>query len=369
MNYISNYIIVTNECQIISVSDNIDIALNYFGNYVNNNVTMLKSYNGNVSKFMNDLQKWKIVYYSNSIEQGYYYLDETRTLRPSNDRLNKVIYNLKLNNDVSQSKSNVVISKEINKIFIPSNEEDVISKDILRTENECNTENKGMIRLPISVNDMKLIKNQSTESLINSCLNNEIEISEEKLNKVKQLQESIKRLEEQRKQALEKAVEEEAKKKQKMKKIELKRKQIEERETKYRRKFLVDKKLYFVFKNEIEKGIRKEDNIPILFLKQWYIFKELESQSILSAYETDDNEDTLLNRENKSYSLIENELNVYKSYDKQCVDKDFGDSYSALFKSMDMNEVIYLRKGNTHSDSDSDDYDTDDSDSDESDDE
>jgi hypothetical protein len=83
------YITISSEGLIINISDDINDILNYTDNYIVNNITLLKQYDGNVNNFLNNLQKWKIVYYNNRIVQGYYYFNSNYLLQSSSDNLKK----------------------------------------------------------------------------------------------------------------------------------------------------------------------------------------------------------------------------------------------------------------------------------------
>jgi hypothetical protein len=307
------YVSIKNDGTIINIDTNLNNSLNYINNYINNCLSMLKMYSADIKKFNENLGMWKIVYFNNGIEQGYYYIENNKLLSTN---LKNIDFKLNISNN-----NNNKISTEINKIFI-SNEDVKDQTNII----ECN--------LPVKVNDVSLLKHQSTESLINSCLNNEIEVTDEKKKRIIELQNKIKILENAKSEEQIKLNKEELKKKAKLRRVELKRKLMEEKEASYRKKFLIDKKLYYVFKKEIADGKRNEKNIPVLFLKQWHIFKELESQDMLST--------DILN-------IIDSEINKYKVLDRECNDKDFGDSYSSLFKSIDMNELLYSRDDITSS--------------------
>jgi predicted RNase H-like nuclease (RuvC/YqgF family) len=59
-------------------------------------------------------------------------------------------------------------------------------------------------------------------------------------------------------------------------------KQDQEKWEEIEKKFEADKKLYFIFKNEIATEQRSENNIPILFKDTYPIFKQLDEESKLN---------------------------------------------------------------------------------------
>ena len=222
MDILNQYIVFWNG-KILNISGDIKLSIGYIETYINNILTLLKEYDGNVIKFMNDLDKIKIIYYSNTIDQGYYYLDNNLMLCASNTRLKEMNHKILIDKIEKKIIFNKTTINEINSIFIPDNEQNNSVNNI-----EC--------KMSIDANDIKIIKNQSTESLINSCLNNEIMISEDKKNKMRELRDTIKELERKKAIELAKVYEKERKEKIKMKNIELKRKQFEDKEQKYRQK-------------------------------------------------------------------------------------------------------------------------------------
>jgi len=338
--------IVINDGLVININNDLDECLNYVSCYVNNSINLIKENDGNPNKFIGKLNRLKIILYKNNIEQGYYYLNKN-TLCASNNNLKHVKYSLEINNNQTCKIFNQI---EVNSLFAENTESKNISNIFIPTNT---TSDKINCNLPVKMSDLVFLKNQSTESLINSCLNNEIEVSNEKKERLKKLQESINELETKKREEIKKQTEKQMMEKRqaelKMKKIELKRKQIEENELKYRNKFVVDRRLYNVFKKELETGKRTVNNIPPLFIKQWSIFKEMEDNNMLNLELKVDELPS-----NEKYQTLndelQKELNIYRTFDKKCVNKDFGDSYASLFKSMDMNELMFSRQQNQNSD-------------------
>jgi len=368
----SGQYIVTIDGLIININNDLDDCLNVMSCYINNSINLIKENDGNVHKFIGKLSRLKIVLYKNNIDQGYYYFNNKFVLCNSNNNLKYVKYVYQPVGDVGTNhfKQNETIFNniEVNSLFGAA--ERAISADSINpTESQKDISNifipskantTGMLtsekincNLPVNVSDLVLIKNQSTESLINSCLNNEIEISNEKKEKLKQLQNSINELEKMKNEEIkkqnDKLMMEKRKADLKIKKIEQKRKLLEEKESNYRGKFLVDRRLYGVFKKEISNGKRSINNIPPLFIKQWSIFKEMEDNNMLNLELKVDELPS-----NEKYQTLndelQKELNIYRTFDKKCVNKDFGDSYASLFKSMDMNELMFSRQQNQNSD-------------------
>jgi hypothetical protein len=312
------YILLNNNSNVINISNDITIITKYFDVYVNNMINVLNDYCGDTKKFINNINKWKIVYYNNNIDCGYYYINNNFELNTSNSSLKQIKFKLLLNN---KNNSNL---NEINKIFIKDND-----------NIDCKLPN-------ISLDDVSLIKNQNTESLINNCFddnvsNQKIESLKENLNNLmKKKEEELKKL-----QLIEdkKNYELELKKR----KLDAEKKRNEEKEMEYKKKYLIDRKLYFVFKDEIANKKREVNNIPILFNKQWLIFSEMEKNNEIDL--------TITNLEETvdTINIIQKELFVYNNLESKCDYKDINTTYAELFSNANNS------KWDLYNDSDSDD--------------
>jgi hypothetical protein len=70
-----------------------------------------------------------------------------------------------------------------------------------------------------------------------------------------------------------------------LEKIKLEMKKNQEKWEEIQKKFDADKKLYYIFKREIENGERIEDEIPILFKDNYPVFKQLDEEEKLNTNE------------------------------------------------------------------------------------
>ena len=68
-----------------------------------------------------------------------------------------------------------------------------------------------------------------------------------------------------------------------MDKLKLKLKQDQDKWESICKKFEADKKLYYIFKNEILKGDRDKDDIPILFKHTYPIFEKIDNDNIINT--------------------------------------------------------------------------------------
>jgi hypothetical protein len=110
------------------------------------------------------------------------------------------------------------------------------------------------------------------------------------------------------------------KEKTKMDKVKLRMKREQEKWDSIQKKFEADKKLYFIFKHEIEAGTRAVGDIPILFRETFPIFEQLEKEHHLDT----------------PY-----EINKYMELTKQLPGDDAPHTMSDLFKESDMNARYY----------------------------
>lgn len=152
-----------------------------------------------------------------------------------------------------------------------------IKNDIYNNDNNIDNDNDNDID-----ND---IDNESSE--INIFIPNETEINIEELKEKISLLENLKQHENNKLQELkedfvnkeEKYIEDKIK----IDNKKLKLKQEQEKWDSKKKKFEADKKLYYVFKQEIEKDIRKKDDIPELFKDIYPIFEKLDNNGYLNT--------------------------------------------------------------------------------------
>lgn len=110
------------------------------------------------------------------------------------------------------------------------------------------------------------------------------------------------------------------KEKARMDKVKLRMKQEQEKWDSIQKKFEADKKLYFIFKQEIGEGTRAANDIPILFHEAFAIFEQLEREHHLDT----------------PY-----EINKYMELTKQLPTEEALHTMSDLFKESDMNARYY----------------------------
>jgi hypothetical protein len=314
-NYKYIYILINENIKILGVYND-DVSLI---KYIVETIDNLKMYNIDIKKIYENITKWKISCFTN-YEIGYYKIVNNELIRSNN---NIPIIDIKLD-IIEQINHNY--DYEINKIFIA--ETDIINCNIKLT-------NDDIKNLNIKTN----IANElhGTETLIKNCLlteNDSIIVSTQKSN-ADILKEKLLKLEKERNNKIEKKNQELLTKERK-KKMEIERtlKINKDNEDKYIRKYLVDRKLYFVFKNEIIQNIKNEDQIPLMYKKQWNIFKEMENSSILDTSIINiDEYSSELNKNNNLLKLIQKEICQYKILDDKYKKMDFNYNTNLLFTS------------------------------------
>ena len=306
------YILINENIKTLGVYNDEMSLINNLNKYIIETVEILKSYNVDIKKFYENVGKWRISCFTN-YEIGYYKF-VNNNLTHSNNNIPIINYKLNIvdftNNDFDY---------EINKIFIA--ESDGIN---------CN--------IKLNNFDIKNLNNlQGTETLIKNCLlteNNIVIIPKEKSNTYI-LKEKLLKLNEEKKLKIEKKNQEIAIKERK-KKMEIERtlKINKDNEEKYTRKYLVDRKLYFIFKNEVSLGVKTEEQIPLMYKKQWNIFKELESKNLLDAsIIAIDEYSNELNNNNELSRMVQKEICKYKILDDKYKHLDIKYKTDSLFNS------------------------------------
>lgn len=319
-NFKHTYILINENVKTLGIYYDEVSLINNLNKYVVETVETLKSYNVDMKKFYNNIAKWKISYFTN-YEMGYYKFINN-VLTSSNNNIPSIQYKI---NTLDFTNNN--FDYEINKIFIAD------------TDNvNCN--------IKLDNFDIKNLNNSDgTETLIKNCLlteNNNVLNPKQCVNKSNAdiLKEKLFKLEEEKRQRIQRE-QQELINKEKKKKMEIERalKINKDNEENYIRKYLVDRKLYFVFKNEILKKIRNENDIPLMYKKQWTIFKEMETKNILdTVIEAIDEYSNDLNNNNELSKMIQKEICQYKILD---------DTYKHLDINYNTNE-LFTSKTNTN---------------------
>jgi hypothetical protein len=260
--------------------------IRFIDNNVENTLKILCEYNGNVNNFKSDIFNWRISCFK-EYEIDSLFFNKNYNLSSKNNNIN-INFKLKFND---------------NGITTVNNNDDEMINKIFMSESEninCN------LMIPINKMDTKIISNIGTETLVKECL-----IDENKL----ALKRRLEQLEAMKKNEIDR----------KTKEIEKEMRINKEKEEEYLRKFLVDRKLYFVFKQEIKDGQRENDNIPKLYLKQWQIFKDMEENNDL------DMDNKIINDQNTN--IIQKELCIYRELDNKYKNVIFDSKYDGVFKS------------------------------------
>jgi len=236
------YIIKYND-NIIGIYNNINDTINYLNDYINKSVILLNNYNGDVNRFKLDIKKHIIEYYRNNLLQYCYKINSKYEVIGNNEKFNLII---------KDNTNDIFYKEEVNCI------------------------------LPISFEniDLNQINKIRTESLIND------DTFDEEISKRKKLVEELNKMENDKK------------------KIEINIKLTKEKEEEYRRKFLVNRKLYFVFKKEMEDKKRELDDIPELFINEWNIFTKMENENTLDK--------SLIDIDDTFTEIIQKELYIYR---------------------------------------------------------
>ena len=248
------FIIINNNDKIIKIKNTFNDMLSSFNGIIYDNITLLKEFNGDIEKFKISLKLWKIHLVSKDAEVNYYKVNEFFELI---DSKNKKICKLE-------------ISDTIHNLFIKNTEE-----------------------LPciLPIHDYTSITTDDNTNNSRYKLLIELDKLEKEKYKIAKTIEHKKNME---KQKLDNLI-----------------KQNLENEEQYRKNFLINRNLYFVLKKEINNNIRLEDEIPLLFKKEWTIFSQMEKENKLEI-----DSDNIVN--------IENELYIYRELDEsRNIDLDF----------------------------------------------
>ena len=279
-----SYILINNNKNVLKMSNDLIELIKFIKININQTIDILTEYNGNIDKFKQNILNWKISVYQDT-EICHYYFDSNFILKSTDPKITNTNYTILFPNQTNNT------NNTNNKA-----EEDIINKIFLSESNvNCN------IPFEITPNDIKNIEYVGTETLVKQCLNDE----SIKQNNQDVLRNRLKKLQEMRDNELNT-------KKRYHLEIEKEMKLTKEKEEEYLRKFMVDRKLYFVFKQEILDEKRQNDNIPKLYAKQWYIFSEMEKDNTL------DTDNTVIDDQNTT--IIQKELCIYREIDNKCKD-------------------------------------------------
>ena len=238
---------------------------------------------------LNYLDNLKIYYLKKNIIIDIYTLDKEFNLINSNNDIvninNNILnsYRLKLLNSFRISPK-VNYNKIINKEIIQESE---INMFLPINENYCISESYEDINTNIYIKPKNINKEEILD-LINH-LKNKIENEKIKLKDINKKYEN----------KLDSYLES----KHKLGLLEMKEKKKLEKEEENRKVFKVDKKIYNIFKQEINDNVRDPDDIPEIFINKFLIFKKLDELNI--------------NKEKQIDSAILNELNESPSYSEE----------------------------------------------------
>lgn len=262
---------------IYSCSSFSDLVL-YCNHLFNDLLSYIEQYNGNVNLFIQNMTKWKMTTSEGVFTYEYFLLSissEQFKFSYSDNSTSNNIITISYNHPISRFNMH-----DINKIFI--------------SDTECS--NKP-VQLNFNIADVNNDNNIGTETLVNECIkeniptdcsaipnDGEIEISQLSL-KIQQKNELLNEIN-----------------------------QMKEKQISTLKKFLCDRKLYFIFLNEN----RTSDNIPELFINQWNVFQHMNSNNLLNkqietiVYDINNNytatEQNIIQREMRYYIDISNEL-------------------------------------------------------------
>jgi hypothetical protein len=254
-------------------------------NYVlRDNFDILGIYSSLTDAYHNWIELMNIFYrYNNNIN---ILLNQIKIIQYNNNLI-KNIYMIK-NNELVDSENEIIkfndigIELIVNKLFNKDTGGSVAQNFIPQIDSEIN------LFIPISVLSAEQNNFQVVKSEINKPTNIEQivpTINKEELEQKIKLLESLKQNEEKELNKLndefKKKEELYIKDKIKMDKIALKLKQEQLRWEAITKKFEVDKKLYFIFKSEIERNQRSE--IPILFRQIYPVLEHMEQNNILNT--------------------------------------------------------------------------------------
>jgi hypothetical protein len=306
-------VLLDNNNDILCIFDCIEDTLEFIKNYIYSTSKILIDNDGNINKFNKSILKWRINCF-NGINIGHYsFNDEYKLI--NTDSVNHINFKL-----------NIVNNSDINKIFIGESE-------------------SINYNLPINISEINIINGHGTETLIANCLETEVQVED----KSELLKRKIHELEEMKQKEIDRI--KELKNKQLKDRMENQIKINKDKEDEYRRKFIVDRKLYFTFKKEINSGQRDENDIPKLYINQWNVFNNMELNNNLDT--TIDNLEDITNSletsEDKDIeNLIQKEICIYRELYTETI-KHNTNSYNYLF-----NNDVSFENNDTDSDEDDD---------------
>jgi len=216
--------IIKDDNDILGVYKNLDDAYDFIifiNNYVNKKINV------------NIIKNIKIYKYKNNLIKNIYYVNSNLKLIEYNNNINSIKNVEKVENTENADDE----SSEIN-IFIPN-------------ETEKNDINIDDLKEKISLLEkLKHHENCKLQELKEDFVNKEEKYIEEKI---------------------------------KIDNKKLKLKQEQEKWDSIKKKFEADKKLYYLFKQEIENNIREKDDIPELFKDIYPIFKKIDNDGYLNT--------------------------------------------------------------------------------------
>lgn len=248
------YILINNNNKVIKLKSTFNDIVSCLNSIIYDNITLLKEFDGDIEKFKLTLKHWKIHIVSKETEINYYVINEFYELIDSKE--NKIC--------------KLEISDTIHNLFIKTTEE---------------------LLCVLPINEYNISTTEEGTSNSRYKLLSELNRLEKQKYKITKTIENKKNIEKQR--------------------VDNIIKQNLENEEQYRKNFLINRNIYFVIKKEIADKLRQEDEIPILFKKEWNIFTQME------------NENNLVN-DCDNLTNIENELYTYRELDaSRDIDLDF----------------------------------------------
>lgn len=211
-------------------------------------LTIYSRYNNNINILLNQIQ---IFEYDNNLIKNIYTFDKNKLIDSNNEIIN-------FNNNIIEKRldklfnnNTYIVESEIN-LFIPVTETLQINNNPdSKIENIKKSDSISVNELEKKIKMLELLKEKEIEEYNN--LENELKEKEEKY-----IEDKIK-----------------------MDKITLKLKTEQEKWEAIKKKFEVDKKLYFIFKKEFDNKTRNE--IPILFQEIYPVFEFMDTNGILNS--------------------------------------------------------------------------------------
>jgi len=303
--------------EFITVYNTLDLILNYLYNQIKTmilcNNTNIISYINNyyILEYDNGLQLNKFKFDSNNIkfydDNGHYYDTNNNYLKN---------YRIEL---LTTLTSVEILSKKINK----KNDMDVCLNINVEDLNELNNLTEDI--------NMGCFINNEKQLLENIKKNNKKQINDDKQKKLDEIKQKLD-LEQQKLELMKIKYDHQEKKyideKQNIENFKLKLKNDHNAMNEFKRKFYSDKNIYFILKQEIIDNKRNKDDIPPLFIREFFIFNLMNEQNLfnnqdelkeyiklLDEYNTKyDNDDNKFNDDNNSY--------YNKIYNKDVIEDD-----------------------------------------------